>query len=161
MSDRIKILYNDCYGGFDFSDEFKKEYTKRTGKEIQDTWGPNKTLRMDPVIVALVEEKGTEWSSASHAVLAIRRIPAIFASYWDIHEYDGNETIHVDVNAALADCLETFMETGDRAALDRQYAAICAARGKIWETLDAAQSDSGVSSASVPVSGMARETAEG
>jgi hypothetical protein len=37
----------------------------------------------------------------------------------------------VDINAALADCLQTFMETRDLAALETQYAAITTARASM------------------------------
>lgn len=132
----LKILYNDCYGGFAFSPAFLDEFKTRTGRTL-DTYkalfrlGPN-SIRCDPTAVAIFEERGSEWCSGPHAALEVREIPTLFADYWEIDEYDGNETVRVDVNAALADCLATFMETRDMTALERQYATIQAAKATMW-----------------------------
>ena len=48
----------------------------------------------------------------------------MFANYWEIDEYDGNETVRVNVTEALADILDTYMETRDHVALERQYKII-------------------------------------
>ncbi len=132
----MKILYNDCYGGFAFSPAFLDEFKARTGRDL-DTYkalfrlGPQ-SIRCDPDAIAIFEERGSEWCSDVHAALEVREIPTLFANYWEIEEYDGNETVRVDVNAALADCLDTFMETRDVAALERQYAAIQVAKKSMW-----------------------------
>ncbi len=132
----LKILYNDCYGGFDFSSAFLDEFKVRTGR-LLDTYkalfrlGPN-SIRSNPVAIAIFEERGSEWCSGPHSAIAVREIPVIFANYWEIDEYDGEEHIHVSVDSALADCLHTFMETRDVAALERQYAAIQEAKQAMW-----------------------------
>jgi hypothetical protein len=128
----MKILYNNCYGpGFTLSDAFLEEYEKRTGKKLE----PAKVLfhtgvgsiRCDSIAIALFEEKGSEWCSAPGSDIAIRDIPSVFDHYWEIEESDGDEYVRILVSEALADILHTFMQTGDRATLDRQYAAIIAA----------------------------------
>ena len=95
--------------------------------------GPN-SIRCDPDAIAIFEEHGSVWSSSEPSDLAIREIPDLFAQYWEIDEYDGNETVRVNVSEALADILDTYMETRDHAALDRQYAAIKAASKDLAET---------------------------
>jgi hypothetical protein len=133
----MKILYNDCYGGFAFSPAFLTEFKERTGR-VLDTYkalfrlGPN-SIRCDPAAIAIFEEHGSEWCSGPHSSLALREIPAIFENYWEIEDYDGEETVHVSADGALADCLHTFMETRDVAVLDRQYAAIEAAKATMWK----------------------------
>ena len=124
----MKILYNDYYGGFAFSDAFLAEYKARTGKELSVITelyhtGPN-CIRCDPVAIAIVEERGSKWSSRESSDLAIYEIPDVFANYWEIDEYDGNETVRVNVTEALADILDTYMETRDHAALEKQYKII-------------------------------------
>lgn len=128
----IKILYNDCYGGFNFSCKFLEEYKARTGKTL-DTYkalfrqGPD-SIRCDPTAISIVEERGSEWASGDHSEIAIREIPAVFARYWTIEDYDGDETVCVDVSAALADILQTFMETHNMEELERQYKTVMEAR---------------------------------
>ena len=134
----MKILYNDYYGEFTFSEAFLTEYKVRTGKDINMTTalfhiGRN-SIRCDPDAISIVEERGSAWSSGQSSELAIREIPEVFAQYWEIDEYDGNETVRVNVSEALADILDTYMETRDHAALDRQYAAIKAASKDLAET---------------------------
>jgi hypothetical protein len=124
----MKILYNDYYGGFNFSDSFLAEYKARTGNELNVVnslfrIGPN-SIRCDPVAIAIFEDRGTKWCSGDAADLAIYEIPEVFANYWEIDEYDGNETVRVNITEALADILDTYMETRDQDALERQYKII-------------------------------------
>ena len=136
MTGTFKVLYNDCYGSFDFSDAFLAEFKKRTGRDL-DTQkalfhlGPN-SIRRDPIAIAIFEEYGAEWCSGKDSYLAVRELPAVFTHYWEIDEYDGNETVRADVNAALVDCLDTFMQTRDAALLEKQYVEIKAAAKSMW-----------------------------
>jgi hypothetical protein len=118
----IKILYNNCYGGFMFSTAFEDEYKSRTGKDFLYS-GPGLD-RCDPVAIAIFEEKGSEWSSGTHSMLDIREIPAIFERYWEIDEFDGNETVRICISEAYADILHTYMEHGSLEDLRTQYAAL-------------------------------------
>lgn len=132
----IKVLYNDCYGGFAFSNAFLKEFQARTNRTL-DTYKAlfrlgASSIRCDPVAIAIFEEHGSEWCSGPNAALEVFEFPALFAEYWSIEDYDGEERVHVDVNAALADCLATFMDTRDLRTLERQYAAIEAAKKVMW-----------------------------
>lgn len=126
---KIKILYNNCYGGFNLSDAFIEEYQKRTGKKIScdetEFWyrGAD-SFRCDPVAVAIVEEFGSEWSSGVDSLIEICEIPAVFARHWKIKEYDGDETITVNKAEAYADILHGFMDSGNLGALVKQYRKI-------------------------------------
>ena len=131
----VEILYNDCYGGFDFSAAFLEEYQKRTGApmEILSDYvrvGAN-SIRCDPMAITIFEEKGSEWCSGLNSSLEFREIPAIFERYWEIEDYDGNEHVRILISEALADILETFMQTGDRETLNRQYKAIMDAKKQV------------------------------
>jgi hypothetical protein len=134
----IKILYNDCYGGFNFSEEFAAAYKARTGQDVNSferryRVGPN-SVRCDPVAVELFERLGAEKSSGRHASLAVREIPALFERYWSIDEYDGSESVCVRVDEAYADLLHQYMETGNSAALCDGYRAVRAAATRLAES---------------------------
>jgi hypothetical protein len=88
------------------------------------------------VAIALLEEKGAAWSSLEGAYLSVREIPAIFAHYWSIEEFDGNETIHVNVSEAYADLLHKFMEDGDQAHLVDGYRRVRSAAGRIQPSVE-------------------------
>lgn len=124
-----KVLYNNAYGdGFELSKPFLEEFTKRRGKEIDINkalfWKGTGSIRCDPLAIALFQEKGSEWSSGPTASIQLREFSAVFDKYWEVEEQDGDEYVRVLVTDALADILHTFVETGDKEALDRQYKAI-------------------------------------
>lgn len=131
----MKVLYNDCYGDFAFSAAFLAEYKARAGRDLDLTKALFHTgahsIRCDPVAIAIVAEHGSEWASAPDANITIYEFPDVFAHYWEIEDYDGNETVHINVSDAVADLLHTFMDTvaenRDVAALERQYRAIMTA----------------------------------
>ncbi len=131
----IKILYNDCYGSFGFSDALQAEYKRRTGRDLDPDrrlyMTGAESLRRDPVVIALVEERGAEWSSAPDGYLVIREIPALFEHYWSIEEYSGIESVHVDVAEAYADLLHTYMDHGDQGRLVDGYRRVKAAAGRL------------------------------
>ena len=133
-STMIKVLYNDCYGGFNLSDAFMAEYEKRTGKaidKIQYYGASPKSIRIDPVAIAIFEEHGSEWCSGLHSHIEARKIPAALVDYWEIEEYDGNEHVRVNIAYALADVLETYIQTGDHATMLAQYRHIKTAENQL------------------------------
>jgi hypothetical protein len=121
----IKILYNDCYGGFNLSDEFKAEYERRTSKKINVCYSyigtGSDSIRVNPIAVAIFEEKGSDWCSGPSSMIKLLTIPAIFNNYWHIDECEGDETVAVNVEGALADILETYIQTGDHGVMLEQY----------------------------------------
>ena len=130
----FKILYNDCYGGFNFSNEFMTDYEERTGKKISENryiGSSSDSIRIDPVAIAIFEEHGSEWCSGIKSRLEVRKIPAAFMKYWEIEEYDGNEYVVVNVDGALSDVLETYIQTGDHATMLSQYRHIKTAQQQL------------------------------
>ena len=85
----MKVLYNTCYGGFNLSDEFVKEFEKRhPEKKLESWWGKQ---RSDPDVIALFEEMGTEKSSGYCSKIEIEEIPDDVE--YHIREYDGMEGV--------------------------------------------------------------------
>jgi hypothetical protein len=86
----MKILYNTCYGGFNFSKQFVKEFNERhpdRPKKLEE-WNDERT---DPDVIALFEEKGSAWSSGAYSNLDIEEIPDDVE--FRIREYDGMESV--------------------------------------------------------------------
>jgi len=85
----MKVIINDCYGGFGLSDAALDEYKNRKG--ITD---PNfyyyDIPRDCPVLVAMVEEQGTA-INGNFSDLRIVEIPDDVN--WYIEEYDGREHV--------------------------------------------------------------------
>lgn len=130
----IKILYNDCYGGFGFSEEYAAAYKERTGREVNTFSQLFRAIRADPVAVELFERLGAKRASGENASLSVREIPALFERYWTIEEYDGNEWVYVNVNEAYADLLHQYMDSGDSAALCDGYRAVKAAAERLFKS---------------------------
>lgn len=136
----IKILYNNCYGGFDVSREFEEEYQRRTGRSVdRDSVEFHATgtssFRCDPIAVAIFEEFGSERASGPSAMIEVHEIPAVFARYWKITDYDGDESITVNYTEAYADILHGFMDSGDLGVLVKQYRAIKTAEQQLRRPL--------------------------
>lgn len=146
----MKVLYNDCYGDFAFSAAFFAEYKVRTGLDLDLTktllfHTGARSIRCDPVAIALVTEHGSEWASAPDANITIYEFSNVFAHYWEIEDYDGNETVHLNVSEAVADLLHTFMDTAatdrDITILEHQYRAIMATVPRVYGTETASVSN--------------------
>ena len=101
-----KIVYNDCYGGFDLSKKAIQRYCELSGlgaKLVEedgywgqwelpngDYWHASDLSRDDPFLVQVVEELGEE-AEGNAASLLIRELPA--GTKYRIDGYDGWETV--------------------------------------------------------------------
>ena len=81
----MKIVINECYGGFGFSNEA----VEILGKEYEYKWNVE---RDDPKLIALIEEKGSEFVSGTFACLVVVEVPEEATDYI-IREYDGYESV--------------------------------------------------------------------
>jgi len=90
MSDQHEIVLNVCYGGFGLSQEAQDAYRHRTGTDFDECEGP----RDDPALVAVVKELGTR-ADGLFAKLKIVHIPAQYARFYSIREYDGHESVRI------------------------------------------------------------------
>jgi len=121
----MKVLFNNCYGSFAFSVAFIEEYKARFPTDwaqfIADTDQLNHWVRRDPNCITLFEEHGSEWCSGHGAMLEMVEIPEVFADHWEIDDYDGNETVRILKDSALAAELHRFIGGGDVDALKAAY----------------------------------------
>jgi len=83
----MKIVINDCYGGFGLSKEALALFNERTGTVI--TYDIE-IKRNDPILVEIVEQLG-ESANGSFAELKVVEIPDDVV--WGIEEDDGHEWI--------------------------------------------------------------------
>lgn len=85
-----KIVINKRYGGFSLSHEAIIEYNSRSGTPLSQ-YHRYDTKRDDPILVAIVEEWGSERVSGAYAKLAVVEVPD--DANWEITEYDGMEHV--------------------------------------------------------------------
>lgn len=80
----MKVLFNNCYGGFGFSKAFIKAHP-----EIEYEDYP----RTAPELIKMVEDFGFEQASNNFSALAVAEIPDKATDWW-INEYDGYESVY-------------------------------------------------------------------
>lgn len=83
----MKVVINDCYGGFGLSAAAEKIYKQKTGKKL-DSYASE--IRSDPILIEIVETM-SEKSYGSYAKLKIVEVPDDVK--WHIEEYDGDEWV--------------------------------------------------------------------
>ena len=83
----MKVVYNNCYGGFSLSKEAIDLYKELTGKsgEISE-YGIS---RHDPALVKVVEILGKK----ANGYVADLRVKEIEGNKYRIEEYDGMESV--------------------------------------------------------------------
>lgn len=108
----MKVVINDCFGGFRLSDKAAKLCIDR-GMTCSEDYHDNtdfkytpgdsyseyfaydcdeKSFRTNPIVIEVVEKLGRE-ADGPCAELSIVEIPFDSTDGWYIHEYDGRETI--------------------------------------------------------------------
>lgn len=80
----MKVLFNNCYGGFCFSKAFLEAHPKIKDSEY---------ARTDPELIKMVEDFGLERASANLSAMAIALVPDEATDWW-IDEYDGYEAVY-------------------------------------------------------------------
>ena len=104
----VKVVYNSDFGGFSLSLEavllarklsgnpkwggatIKGDIYEDSGKPVDFDYGYIDIKRTDPILVAVVEQLGSEKASGDCASLAI----AIVSGPYRIDEYDGREAVN-------------------------------------------------------------------
>lgn len=131
----MKVLVNDCYGGYGISLEAEQLYLQKKGisyEVIEAEYGTVKYLidgeetyinlsRTDPILIEVFEEIGSERASGPHAELSISEIPD--GCKYDIHEYDGMEYINNTWIEITPDELKNGL-SGDRLELAQKVSCI-------------------------------------
>ena len=90
--EEIEVLLNDCYGGWRISNKATKLYELR---KIKDS---NYYIRRrsDPILIQIYKELGYEFDE-KYSKTNIEKIPKKYEKYYYISEYDGLETIEIDL----------------------------------------------------------------
>ena len=95
----MKIVINNCYGGFSASENFFKEYGipyEKYGSTVMPATEIN--LRTDPRLIEYIETHGSKMASGISAELIVVEIPK--GTKYRITEYDGNEDIETENDIA-------------------------------------------------------------
>lgn len=92
----MKVVINDCFGGFSLSNKAIARYNEITGRNRSNDYCDGREIkRDDPVLVQVVEELGKE-ANGNYANLVIIELPNEPGLKWHIADYDGSEHIAED-----------------------------------------------------------------
>ena len=110
----IKVMYNNCYGGFRLSDRARAMYKARKGlpQDGPTGYSDDEFPRHDPDMVAVVELLGHE-ASGQCSEIQLEEVPAKYTAYYYVDEYDGSETVRIDYKQYKLDCIHTMLSTTD------------------------------------------------
>lgn len=89
----IDVLYNNCYGGYNISDEAKKLYKEYTDNDYDKN--KYKIERHCPYLIKVFETLGSERFGSSYSQIKSHKIPIYMEHYYSIYEYDGLESVEI------------------------------------------------------------------
>ena len=110
----VGYLYNDCYGGFSFSEKFVERINairKETGLKPLSKHSQERT---DPTVISLFQEMGSKGASGNYAQLVLDWIPKEFLPYTTVSEYDGEENVCISSAEIYADVLKGFLSDWEK-----------------------------------------------
>ena len=102
-----RVVYNDCHGGFDLSEQGMTEYNHRTSQLVTD---PDGITRDDPVLLHMVETMDPRVINSRVSRLKIKEFPIIFREFLEWSEYDGLESVRVDYHKYIVRTVKSVLE---------------------------------------------------
>ena len=79
------LLYTTPDGSeFQFSDQFKEEFTRRVNSTDYIHDGDAAFMRQNPICIAIVQEKGSEWCSVAECSVRVEVIPEVLRPYLSV-----------------------------------------------------------------------------
>ena len=87
----MKVVINNCYGGFSLSDAGIARYLELKGIEVPDKSFYDRDIpRDDPILIKVIQELG---DAADGFVADLKIVDIPDDVDWYIEEYDGNEWV--------------------------------------------------------------------
>jgi hypothetical protein len=102
-NEMFKVVYNNCYGGFDLSAEGLAEYNRQTSKNITI---PDYINREDTVLITMVETMDPKKINSKNSKLKITEFDKKFKSFLSWDDYDGKESVKIDYNKYIVHTVE-------------------------------------------------------
>lgn len=114
QEETIQVLYNNCYGGWGASDKALQLYNDRMSQLdtehkfitcSSELW----RKRHDSLLVEIFHELGNDFNP-EYSNVKIATIPKKYEKYYTITEYDGLESVNIDINQYKLDTITQILE---------------------------------------------------
>jgi hypothetical protein len=119
--DRLAILVNRCFGGFQFSKQTLDEYNKRmilTDNEFRPIKRSCDINREDHVMIKICQEIGN-LVNAQHSHIKIKYIPIIYRDFYQIENYDGKEFVTIEFDKYKLDQIQKIVDDENISSEDK------------------------------------------
>ena len=113
----LPVLYNTCYGGFNFSDAAVKQYNElaeKTGSEKASSMAYD--IKRTDRLMAMVVDELKEKSYGFCAKISIVWVDEKFEDYVEINEYDGFESVAIDFKRYKLDQIQAVTQSKEQDA---------------------------------------------
>ena len=100
MSNKIEVLFNGCYGGFNISDEALaaiNKYLEEKNKKKVDIHASCINFRTDPDVLKIYHLLGNKRFSGKYSNITVELIESKYKDFIHIEEYDGLENVTVNM----------------------------------------------------------------
>ena len=93
ITNKIGVLYNDCYGGFNVSEKAFEMYNEKTKKSKLNSM--NFVCRHNPLLIEILNEIGEKEFSGDCSKIKVNYIDEKYKNFYKIEEYDGLENVKI------------------------------------------------------------------
>jgi len=97
---KFEVMINADYGGFTMDDEVRDLYKYRAGKKYEGD-------REDLIMIQIYKEVGAEHFGGE---VVLEYIEEKYRGHYDIHEYDGMESIQINIHSYQLQVLQTAIQ---------------------------------------------------
>ena len=111
----LPVLYNRCYGGFNFSEAAVKRYNElveRTGDPKLSSMACD--LKRTDRVMAMVVDELKEASHGFCAKLGIAWVDERYEEYVVVDEYDGSESVSIDFKRYKLDKIQEVADSKEK-----------------------------------------------
>ena len=116
-NNKIGVLYNVCYGGFGISQLAIDEFNRRNKLQNPDAIHISEYYNIDNyrtnlLFIEIYQEFGEKFNE-EYSKVELEYIPAKYANFYEIGEYDGLERIEINYDAYTVNEIKNIIKNDE------------------------------------------------